>query len=290
MNHSSYMPHGWCLMWEPRLLFLMAASNIMIAVAYFSIPLQLIKFARKRKDLDIHLHWTLILFAAFIGTCGIAHIANTWTIWHPDYWFEACVKFATGIVSSIAAIVLIPTLNILTRHDTMDGLRAQVAALSSIPFPVVSSFPPIPTVSEQQIKEALTALEDLEFRLRIREAAVQFAQDPIVVTEMSMDPSAIKILMVNGAYCHAVGFAEDELVGRPPIQTLAGPLTDITEWIRTNEELFQGKGYVGHGVIYMKDGPMDVTWSSAPIPTMCGHQMRYCAVSIIRIIGPHLHE
>jgi two-component system sensor kinase FixL len=41
------IPHGYCLSWSPILLWLHVISDLVITVAYYSIPLTLIYFIRK---------------------------------------------------------------------------------------------------------------------------------------------------------------------------------------------------------------------------------------------------
>lgn len=45
------MPHGQCMMWEPRLLWLHVLADIGIALAYLSIPAILLLFIRRRPDI-----------------------------------------------------------------------------------------------------------------------------------------------------------------------------------------------------------------------------------------------
>ena len=44
-NPSGLTPHGFCLLWAPGLIFLHAASDAVIGLAYFSIPLALASFS-----------------------------------------------------------------------------------------------------------------------------------------------------------------------------------------------------------------------------------------------------
>ena len=37
-NTSGLSPHGFCLLWEPGLIWLYAISDAAIALAYYSIP------------------------------------------------------------------------------------------------------------------------------------------------------------------------------------------------------------------------------------------------------------
>ncbi len=50
-SSGEFMPHGYCYLWNPGLVWLHVLSDAAIALAYFSIPITLIHFARKRRDL-----------------------------------------------------------------------------------------------------------------------------------------------------------------------------------------------------------------------------------------------
>ena len=101
---SGLTAHGFCLLWEPWLIWTYALSDIVIAVAYFSIPLALISLVRKRKDLVFRpLVW---LFAAFILLCGATHWLDLLTLWVPAYNLQGLIKAATAIVSIVAAASL----------------------------------------------------------------------------------------------------------------------------------------------------------------------------------------
>src|SRR3712207_8613435 len=101
-------PHGFCLTWEPWLIRTHAASNIAIGLAYFSIPLALAVFARRRRDLVFRpVFW---LFAAFILLCGTGHWLDLLTLWVPAYGAEAIVKAAIAVVSVVTATALLPLL------------------------------------------------------------------------------------------------------------------------------------------------------------------------------------
>jgi hypothetical protein len=56
-----FMPHGYCYLWNPGLVWLHVVSDALIALAYFSIPVTLIYFIRKRRDppLDVCELWDL---------------------------------------------------------------------------------------------------------------------------------------------------------------------------------------------------------------------------------------
>ena len=51
------MPHGYCYLWNPLVLWLNVISDALITLSYYCIPIVLIYFARKNRDLALqHLH------------------------------------------------------------------------------------------------------------------------------------------------------------------------------------------------------------------------------------------
>jgi signal transduction histidine kinase/CheY-like chemotaxis protein len=101
-----FAPHGYCLLWQPELVWTHVVADALIAAAYFSIPIALISFIRRRRDLEFS--WIFWLFATFIVACGMTHILAIWTLWNADYGIEALVKVITAIASVGTAIVLWP--------------------------------------------------------------------------------------------------------------------------------------------------------------------------------------
>lgn len=103
---GSFIPHGHCYLWKPGLVGLHLVSDSIIALAYYSIPLTLLYFVRKRRDLPFD--WIFLLFGAFIVACGTTHILAVWTLWHPNYWFSGFIKAITAAISLSTAVVLVP--------------------------------------------------------------------------------------------------------------------------------------------------------------------------------------
>jgi two-component system sensor kinase FixL len=97
LNGNGFMPHGYCFLWRPGVLWLHVTSDACIGLSYFCIPLVLAFFIKKRRDLPFPLiFW---LFCAFILLCGTSHFMAIWVIWHPAYYIEGWVKAATAAVS-----------------------------------------------------------------------------------------------------------------------------------------------------------------------------------------------
>ena len=129
-DSSRLTPHGFCLLWEPGLLWTYAISDSLIALAYFSIPATLLVVARRRRDLVFRpLLW---LFAAFILLCGTTHWLDLLTLWVPVYGLQGLVKAMTASVSIVTAVALWRLLpNILALPSPTQMREANLALLAS---------------------------------------------------------------------------------------------------------------------------------------------------------------
>ncbi|PAX52611.1 hybrid sensor histidine kinase/response regulator [Brunnivagina elsteri] len=105
-SSESFIPHGHCYLWQNNLVWLHILSDSLIALSYYSIPITLFYFVRKRRDLPFN--WIFLLFAGFIIACGTTHIMEVWTLWHPVYWVSGSLKAITAMISVITAIELFP--------------------------------------------------------------------------------------------------------------------------------------------------------------------------------------
>lgn len=99
------MPHGHCYVWMPGLVWLHQLSDGLITVSYYSIPITLAYFAKKRADLPYR--WVFLMFCAFIVACGTTHLMEIVTLHVPYYWVSGSVKAMTAVLSITTAIVLI---------------------------------------------------------------------------------------------------------------------------------------------------------------------------------------
>jgi PAS domain S-box-containing protein len=129
LNWGNYTPHGFCLAWQPGLIWLHAGADLLTAMAYYSIPAALLVVLIRRRDLSFRP--LLLLFAAFILACGTAHLFSVITLWLPLYWPEAAVKVLTASLSVTTAIVLwpmLPKLLAIPSAGQMQALNAQLEA------------------------------------------------------------------------------------------------------------------------------------------------------------------
>jgi signal transduction histidine kinase len=128
LDSSMFSPHGICLLWEPQLIWLHVASDVVIASAYFSIPVALSIFVSKRRDVDFG--WVFWAFALFIMACGITHVMSIITLWYPVYGIEGIVKAMTAAASIVTAAMLWPLLPKVLALPSPSQLRAAEVALA----------------------------------------------------------------------------------------------------------------------------------------------------------------
>ncbi|MFN6530423.1 PAS domain S-box protein [Nostoc sp. ChiSLP03a] len=103
---SQFIPHGHCYLWKPGLVWLHLISDVLTGLAYYSIPVMLVYFVRKRRDMPFG--WIFLMFGTFIVACGTTHLMDVWTLWYPTYWLSGLVKAITAFVSVLTAIELVP--------------------------------------------------------------------------------------------------------------------------------------------------------------------------------------
>ena len=101
---SGFMPHGYCFLWLPELLWTFVISDGLIFLAYFSIPFCLWYFARRRPDLPFRP--IFIVFGLFVMACGTTHLLAALNIWLAAYWLDAAAKAVTAVISVAAAAML----------------------------------------------------------------------------------------------------------------------------------------------------------------------------------------
>jgi PAS domain S-box-containing protein len=101
-----FMPHGYCYLWDARMVWLHVISDALIALSYYCIPVVLIYFIRKNRDIPFNrIFW---MFGTFILACGTTHLMEIWNIWHGSYLLAGVLKAITAAVSVITAGMLIP--------------------------------------------------------------------------------------------------------------------------------------------------------------------------------------
>ncbi len=119
---SQFIPHGHCYLWQTQLVSLHIVSDLLIAIAYYSIPAMLIYFVHKRQDVPFSK--IFVLFGAFIILCGTGHLLSIWTLWYPAYWLTGIEQALTALVSCYTALQLVTLLPQFLALRTPEQLEA----------------------------------------------------------------------------------------------------------------------------------------------------------------------
>jgi two-component system, LuxR family, sensor kinase FixL len=195
LNGDGFMPHGYCFLWRPGVLWLHITSDACIGFSYYCIPLVLAYFIRKRRDLPFPL--IVWLFCAFILLCGTAHFMGIWVIWHPDYYAEGYVKAATAIVSVATLCALIFFLPQALDVVGTAQLTAQNVRLSE----QIEE-------SEERGRVALSAVVDNVF-----DGIITMGEDGVV---KSFNPACTRLF----------GYAAEEVIGKDVKMLMPAPYRD----------------------------------------------------------------
>lgn len=161
---NGFMPHGYCLRWDGPLLTVMIAANIGIALAYFAIPIALRYFVGTKKDLPYP--YMFKLFAAFILSCGMTHLAKILTLFQPLYWIEAGLDLLTAIISLLTAFLLLPIIPKALKLRSPKDLEVANQELAEANKKLASS----ELEMQRQVDERTSALSEAVERLKVSEA------------------------------------------------------------------------------------------------------------------------
>ncbi len=157
---SDFMPHGYCYLWKPGLVWLHVVSDALIALAYFSIPVTLMYFIRKRRDLPFN--WMFLCFGIFILACGTTHAMEVWTLWHGTYWLSGAIKVVTAMTSVPTAMLLVQLVPQALALPSPKAMKLEIA-------------------ERKRVQEALReAKDELELRVRERTAELRKANEDLL--------------------------------------------------------------------------------------------------------------
>ncbi|MEG4208621.1 PAS domain S-box protein [Microcoleus sp. S13_B4] len=241
-NHN-FIPQDGCCQWQPQLMGLQAVSDVLIALAYYSIPALLTYYARKQRDVPLSKGFLLLGAWFFCG--GTTHLMQVWMLVHPSYWLSSLSAALTAIISLWALASLIPGIsqflamagatsfagNTALGSEKVDRLQADSAITNSVP---------LPTTELQQINQRLLAeitqrerveellldavdkLQESEERFRVFQ---ELSLDGFNVFRSIRDESTIVDFeweYVNPAAAKIQQHTPEELIGKRLLQVLPG--------------------------------------------------------------------
>lgn len=238
-------PHGFCLLWDPGLVWTHVIADALIAMAYYSIPVVLWLFLRRRPDLEFG--WVLGLFALFILACGTTHLISILVLWVPAYGIEALVKVITAGASIVTAIVLWPLLPKLVAvpspsqlQSALDRLHEEVAerqhaeemlrqslkmqAVGQLTAGIAHDFNNLLTIINGNLERLKRGVDDEHKAARSIENALSASERAARLTGQLLafarkQPLLIVPVDVNQAVCDLVPLIEQTTDGKMTIET-----------------------------------------------------------------------
>jgi GAF domain-containing protein len=175
-SSDGFMPHGMCYLWQPGVLGLHVASDLLITLSYFSIPFTLLYFVRRSRDLEFD--WMFVCFAVFIVACGLTHLMEIVVVWHPLYWVSGGIKALTALASVPTAILLVKLIpTALTLHgERIPGFETVRVRKDGTLVDISATLSPIAD-SDGKIVGASQIVRDITERKRAQEKiAAQLAR------------------------------------------------------------------------------------------------------------------
>jgi signal transduction histidine kinase len=123
---TSEWPARWrCGNWTDFHGWLYIASDLMIWLAYFLIPLIILRYYFKKKP-TIRFQAAYLWFAAFILLCGATHFLDAMMFWIPMYRVNALVRFFTGVTSLLTVYYLVKVLPQAFSQKTIIELENEI--------------------------------------------------------------------------------------------------------------------------------------------------------------------
>jgi len=281
---SQFMPHGHCYLWTPSLLWLYVASDGLIFLSYYTIPVAIIYFVRKRHDMQFN--WIFWLFSLFIFACGTTHLISILTIWEPAYWLDASAKALTAIFSAVTAVMLwrlIPTVlkipSIKQLADTVVQLEQQIQKRITAELALEDLNRNLERLVDLRTEE-LTAtnnklVDEIERRKQTEEELFSQKQLALVTLESIGDAVITTNMQSEVAYLNPVaekmtGWSKQDAFGKPILEVFR-ILNESSRKLAPNPVdvvLAHGEvcGLANHTLLVSKTGKeFDIEDSAAPI-------------------------
>ena len=190
-SSGPFMPHGYCYMWVPGLVWLHVISDSLITLAYLSIPFTLAYFVRKRTDLPFN--WMFVCFGVFILACGATHAMEVWDLWHGDYWVAGGIKAVTAIASLATAVLLVRLVPHALALPSPTALRIEIAERIRVEEELKLAKSELELRVEERTAELRAANQDLVFEIEQRRRVEQELRDSEERLRLAQEASGIGV-------------------------------------------------------------------------------------------------
>jgi diguanylate cyclase (GGDEF)-like protein len=107
LSSTDYLPHQFCYLAQPSLIWTNVITDGLIAVSYAMIfvALLIVFFGIRRTPSLRPYLWILLSFGTFILACAFTHVMEIVTVWFPVYPLAALIKVICATASVSTAIL-----------------------------------------------------------------------------------------------------------------------------------------------------------------------------------------
>lgn len=229
LSTQGFLPHGYCYVWQPGVLWLNAGSDVIIGVSYLAIAATLALLVHKARR-EIPYSSMIQAFGLFIVTCGLTHLMEVWTLWAPRYWLAGDLKLVTAVASAATAIalpMLVPKVLRLAAearlssdrkrqldvaNEELGKLEPMTRARGALQKELRSHDDDVSRLTDELIasKQALQrSLDELRFLGARFEGILEIAEDAVI----SIDANQ-RITLFNRAAEKIFGYGAPEVIGQ----------------------------------------------------------------------------
>jgi PAS domain-containing protein len=194
----------------------------LITLAYYSIPVTLVYFVNKRRDVPFH--WIFLMFGAFILSCGTTHAMEVWTVWHGTYRLAGLIKLITAALSTGTAVGLVPLMPkalALPSPSRLAEINRELELEVRTRTRAQEAIKELNESLEERVRERTAQLEaaNLGLQQEINQRERAEARFRLVVENspnaMVMVNSTGEILLVNSETERLFRYQREELLGQP---------------------------------------------------------------------------
>jgi len=123
------LPLGDCYRWAAATVWPVVVGNLLMVLAYCSIPVALWAFVRQRRDMQFS--GVMKVFVAFVLLAALTRLVDLWALWRPVPLWQATVTLAAGVAAVAAAVAVWPLIPKALRIPSINQLQAAIARLET---------------------------------------------------------------------------------------------------------------------------------------------------------------